>query len=54
MRQPIWSFNIPPSPLSNPQGIWTFVDWFVQIPAPQCEIVFKYHTQVPDFIINIL
>ena len=51
MRISIWSFNIPLSPLhppsnGNPLGIWTFEDWFIQIPIAS-PLVGKNFVQIP-------
>ena len=58
MYQSNWRFNIPPP--GNPQGIWTFEDWLVQIPSPRGKkavqmphpLVLKYLSSKGNFLFN--
>ena len=48
----LWLYADAQPRLQQPPVIWTFEDWFVQIPASWAKIVFKSPTQVPDLIVR--
>ena len=48
MHRSIWSFYIRPP--GNPPIIWTFENWFVQIPVPFSQNCVQMPHQVPDLM----